>query len=389
VIVMSQFSLYLHLPYCPSKCPYCDFNSYAATQWPEAEYTSALIAELRHYATLPPWRGEVGTIFFGGGTPSLFRPESIAAVLRAVESLWPSPQWQAAISPEVTLEANPGTVTIEKLRGFREAGVNRVSFGVQSFHPAHLKTLGRVHDEHEAVAALEFARAAGFDDLNLDLIFAIPEQTPEQWERDLQTAISLGPDHLSAYNLTFEEGTAFHAQRAKGLLRPAAEEFEVAMFTRAQHILGAAGYEHYEISNYARSGRICRHNLNYWRGGSYLGVGAGAHSFAIEPEPGVRWNNERSPAVYLQKIAAHRQARVSEETLTSSQARGEFVFLNLRVRDGFEGLTFERRFGCGFLGAFPHAASLERDGLLLHDGDSWRLSERGLLLADSVFATFL
>jgi putative oxygen-independent coproporphyrinogen III oxidase len=381
---MRRFSLYIHIPYCHSKCPYCDFNSYAATQWPEAQYTAALIAELQHYAAQPAWQGAIQTIFFGGGTPSLFAPESIAKVLEAVQRLW-----ALNSSVEITLEANPGTVTREKLLGFRAAGVNRISFGVQSFHPHHLARLGRIHSAEEATAAIELARGAGFDNLNLDLIFAIPGQTLEEWQADLRTAVTLAPDHISAYNLTFEEGTAFHAMRVRGQLRPAAEEVEVAMFTQTQEILGASGHAQYEISNYARAGRECRHNLNYWRGGAYLGAGAGAHSFTHLPAPGTRWGNEKNPNRYMQQVSDTGHARASEESLAESQARGEFVFLGLRLRGGFDAGEFADRFGDDFISAFPHAEQLRRDGLLVPSGSRWRLTDRGLMVADSVFATFL
>ncbi|HUI25273.1 MAG TPA: radical SAM family heme chaperone HemW [Candidatus Kryptonia bacterium] len=405
---MHPFSLYLHIPYCHSKCPYCDFNSHAATRWPETEYVGALIAELEHYATQPEWRGGIQTIFFGGGTPSLFAPDSIATVLEAVWRLWPQDSRQRAVgsgqlqdaltadcplptaySPEVTLEANPGTIALDKLRGFRDAGINRISFGVQSFHPHHLSTLGRIHSADEAIVAIESARRAGFDNLNLDLIFAVPGQTLDEWEADLRTAIALSPDHISAYNLTFEEGTAFHAMRAKGQLVQAPEEIEVAMFTGTRELLATAGYAPYEISNFARPQRECRHNLNYWRGGGYLGVGAGAHSFSRTPTSGRRWSNEKNPALYIHRVAQHAHARSSEETLAAPQAQGEFVFLNLRLRDGFAARDFTNRFGVDFIEAFPHAATLRQDGLLVSTDAHWRLSERGLLLADSVFATFL
>ncbi|HVN87478.1 MAG TPA: radical SAM family heme chaperone HemW [Candidatus Binatia bacterium] len=406
---MAVYSLYVHIPYCQSKCPYCDFNSYAAARWPERTYVDALIAEFEHYTEQPEWRGVVETIFFGGGTPSLFAPESIARVLEAVRRLWPEDSTQRAVgsrqSPdsdpaanchlppadsfEITLEANPGTITLDKLRGFRDAGINRISFGVQSFQPRHLATLGRIHSGNEAMAAVELARRAGFDNLNLDLIFAVPGQTLDEWESDLRAAIALSPDHISAYNLTFEEGTAFHAMRAKGQLRQAPEEIEVAMFTRTREVLAAAGYAPYEISNFARRGRECRHNLNYWCGGSYLGVGAGAHSFAGTAQPGRRWSNERNPTVYLERVAQYGHARAFEETLALAQARGEFVFLNLRLRSGFRAADFASRFGIEFLSAFPHASALQADGLLQLRDEAWQLSERGLLLADSVFATFL
>ena len=382
---VTAFSLYLHIPYCDSKCPYCDFNSYAVRQWPERAYADALIAEMTAAAAQPAWAGHsVQTIFFGGGTPSLFAPATIAELLAAARRLWP-----VADAAETTLEANPGTVDEAKLHGLRTAGINRISFGVQSFHDQHLKTLGRIHNAAAAVAAIEAARAAGFDNLNLDLIFAVPGQTGAQWEADLRAALALAPEHISAYGLTYEEGTAFHAQRRSGALKPLAEEAEVAMFTRTRALLAAHGYAAYEVSNFARDGRVCAHNLNYWRAGAYLGVGAGAHSFAAQPAPGRRWGNEKSPVRYIERASARGDARASEEQLTLEQARGEFAFLGLRCSDGFAVADFAARFGCDPATAFAHLDRLARDGLVRLADGRCRLTERGLMVADSVFATFL
>jgi putative oxygen-independent coproporphyrinogen III oxidase len=382
---VAAFSLYLHIPYCDSKCPYCDFNSYAAKRWPERAYADALIAELRAAAPRPEWAGRtLRTIFFGGGTPSLFAPATIAGLLAAARDLWP-----IADTAEITLEANPGTVDADKLRGLRTAGINRISFGVQSFHAHHLKTLGRIHSGDDAIAAIRAARAAGFENLNLDLIFAVPGQTPDEWEADLRTAVDLAPDHISAYGLTYEEGTAFHAQRRSGALTPLPEEAEVAMFTRTRAVLGAHGYAPYEISNFARPGRACAHNLNYWRAGAYLGVGAGAHSFADSPAPGRRWGDEKSPVRYIERATASGDARASEELLTPEQARGEFAFLNLRCSDGFAVADFVDRFGSDPRDAFSHLDGLARDGLARLVDGRWSLTARGLMVADSVFATFL
>jgi len=316
----------------------------------------------------------------------LFAPASIGSLVETLFELWPE---RADADVEVTMEANPGTVDAARLAGFRGAGVNRISFGVQSFQPRHLEQLGRIHDAEQAMRAIADARAGGFENVNLDLIFAVPGQTLEEWESDLSAATELGTDHISAYNLTFEEGTPFEAMRRKGALRPLSEEIEVAMFTRTRELLAEAGFAQYEISNYAQPGRDCRHNLNYWRGGDYLGVGAGAHSFSHRPFPGARWGNQKLPAVYLERIGANGRARANEESLSLTQAQGEFVFLSLRLRDGFDESSFRERFGVPFGQAFPHVPALERDGLLEQDERGWRLTERGLLVADSVFATFL
>jgi oxygen-independent coproporphyrinogen-3 oxidase len=390
---MTRFSLYIHIPYCQAKCPYCDFNSHAAMQWPEAEYVATLAAELGHYAGSSSWRGgQIATIFFGGGTPSLFSAHSIGSILETVRA-----HWAVAADAEVTLEANPGTVELMKLEGLRSRGVNRVSFGVQSFHPHHLQRLGRIHGPGEAIAAVRAARQAGFENVNVDLIFALPEQTLTEWEADLEQACALGPDHVSAYNLTYEEGTAFHQWRARGRLRQLPEEVEAAMLERARKLLGAAGYQQYEISNYARPGRACRHNLNYWHSGPYLGVGAGAHSYSgvsdgrapADGKFGQRWSNVKGPTVYMQLVATIGHARVTTETLDARQARGEFVFLALRCHTGLSATAFRERFGADFTDPFPHVEELRRDGLLSFASGHWRLTERGRLLADSIFATFL
>jgi oxygen-independent coproporphyrinogen-3 oxidase len=386
---MSRFSLYIHIPYCQSKCPYCDFNSYAAEHWPEGRYVEALCAELDHYAQYAPWRsGEIGTIFFGGGTPSLFAPASIERVLAAVTR-----RWSVSADAEITLEANPGTISLDTLCGFRDAGINRLSFGVQSFHPHHLRALGRIHSGGDALNAVGWARGAGFDNVNVDLIFALPHQTLAEWESDLAQAIVLRPDHISAYNLTYEEGTPFHKLRSQGVLRSLPEEIEATMFTRTQEILGAAGFEQYEISNYARPGRACRHNLNYWQSGDYLGVGAGAHSYARAGASGSRWSNEKIPNRYVDAVVRapdkSADARSATELLDERQARGEFVFLGLRCRAGFLATAFRERFGDDLVAAFPHAADLEKEGFLQCADGRWELTARGLMLADSVFATFL
>ncbi|MFQ5666378.1 MAG: radical SAM family heme chaperone HemW [Candidatus Binatia bacterium] len=392
---MGTFGLYIHIPYCRAKCPYCDFNSYAAQRWPEQAYVAALCDELSHYAALAKWRGgRVSTVFFGGGTPSLFSARSIRRILTRVSELW-------ELSPlaETTLEANPGTVSLGKLSALRAAGVNRVSFGIQSFTPRHLRTLGRIHSGEDAVAAVQLARAAGFADVSIDLIFALPQQTLAEWEGDLRQGCALRPDHISAYNLTYEPGTPFHTLRARGALRELPEEIEVAMFLRTRALLAAAGYQQYEISNYARPGFACRHNLNYWRSGDYLGVGAGAHSYTAAPCGrrighseavwGWRWSNERLPDRYLRAVRENGQGRSTEETLDERQARGEFVFLGLRCREGFAATEFRQRFGAAFPAAFPHVYDLCAQGLLRDADERWRLTTRGFLVADSVFATFL
>jgi oxygen-independent coproporphyrinogen III oxidase len=378
------FSLYVHIPYCLVKCPYCDFNVYAAKRWPEEQYVDALCAEFRHYVTQPPWRGqEIETIYFGGGTPSLFAPASIARFLKCVADYC-----HIAPQAEITLEADPASVSYEKLVGYHTIGINRLSFGVQSFQPELLKTLGRLHTVDDVHNSLSWVRAVRFRNLSLDLIFAVPGQTLDMLADDLSQTVAYSPAHLSTYCLTYEERTPFFSMREKGRLRPVSEDDEVGMYALVQERCKRAGYDHYEISSFARPGFTSRHNANYWRGVNYLGLGAGAHSYANEPGWGKRWSNERHPRRYMDRVLTNGAARSGEETLTREQAIGEFMFLHLRQLDGLLPADFTGRFGVGLHETFPHVGTLVADGLLTREEGRLRLSERGLFLADSVFASF-
>jgi oxygen-independent coproporphyrinogen-3 oxidase len=381
-----SFSLYIHIPWCQSKCPYCDFNSHAAAVWPEDEYVRALIAEMDRRAEDAVWRKKaLRTIFFGGGTPSLFEPRSIGRILDAAQRLF-----GLEADAEITLEANPGTVDGAKLAGMRAAGVNRISFGAQSFNPAILKFLGRIHSADETREAARGAHRAGFERINLDLIFAVPGQTVADVRKDIKEVAALGPDHISAYNLTFEEGTAFFAEMKRGRITPLPNDDQAMMFEVVREEIPGRGYPMYEISNYAVQGHEARHNLTYWRGGSYLGIGAGAHSFAREGAGGRRWWNEKIPARYIAAVQARGLAEAGNETVGAEVAAGEFVFLNLRLREGFALEDFAARFGVSFDDRFGKRSSILFDAkLLVREGGRIRLSERGLELADSVFAEFV
>ncbi|HXD91180.1 MAG TPA: radical SAM family heme chaperone HemW, partial [Candidatus Binataceae bacterium] len=250
------FSLYVHIPYCHAKCPYCDFNSHAASSWPEADYTKALITEMRRRSVDPAWGGDrIKTIFFGGGTPSLFDPRSIAEIIEAADAIF-----RIESDAEITLEANPGTVEAAKMAGFRGAGVNRISMGAQSFNPAILKFLGRIHSVDETRAAAHAVHRAGFTRFNLDLIFAVPGQTVDGLLYDIDQIVALEPDHVSAYNLTFEEGTVFFADLKRGRIRALPEDDQAAMYATVRAELPRRGYPMYEISNYASPGHEARHN---------------------------------------------------------------------------------------------------------------------------------
>jgi oxygen-independent coproporphyrinogen-3 oxidase len=381
-----SFSLYVHIPWCQSKCPYCDFNSHAAASWPEEQYSGALISELEHRASTAPYAGErIRTIFLGGGTPSLFDPKSIGSIIDAANRIC-----GIEADAEITLEANPGTVDLAKLSGMRAAGVNRISFGAQSFNAATLKFLGRIHSADETRAAAKMAHRAGFERLNLDLIFSVPGQTVADVLFDIESVAALEPDHISAYNLTFEEGTAFFTDLKRGRIKQLATDDQAAMYQTVREEIPRRGYAMYEISNYAAPGHEARHNLTYWRGQTYLGIGAGAHSYAGDGRGGRRWWNEKLPSRYIAAIEERGIAEAGAETCDEATAQSEFVFLNLRLRDGFALADFHERFGRNFECIFGAVATpLFNNGLLMLERERIKLTDRGLEMADSVFAEFV
>lgn len=383
-----SFSLYVHIPYCLVKCPYCDFNAYGGRSWPEERYLDALCAELLSTVAQPVWTDgkqnkQIETIYFGGGTPSLFAPASIDRFLMLVSKLC-----HLAPELEITLEADPASISKKTLREFRAIGVNRLSLGVQSFQAILLRTLGRLHTPEDALQAIGWAREAGFSNLNIDIMFAVPGQTAGLLAGDLSQAFLCVPEHISIYNLTYEERTPFFSQRKKGELQPVAEDTEVGMYGQIQAACRAFNYEHYEISNFARSGFFSQHNTRYWTGESYLGLGAGAHSFVREPEWGMRWSNEKNPQAYMDKALLYGSTRSFEETLTQDQAIGEFLFLNFRQLRGFDPHAFTERFGMNLQDTFPQVIDFIAEGLLQEDAGRLKLTSEGLLIADTIFATF-
>jgi oxygen-independent coproporphyrinogen-3 oxidase len=384
----TPFSLYIHIPYCISKCPYCDFNSHVVAEIPETAYVDALVSELEHYGMTGEWRERtVQSVFFGGGTPSMFRPQSIGKLLAWVAATFP-----INLDCEITLEANPGTVDSRNFRGYRDAGVNRISVGVQSFQPRLLKFLGRAHGADEARQALRVVRDAGFDNFSFDLIYASPGQTIEELEADLEAALEFQPPHLSAYNLTFEEGTPFHHEYRAGRMVSLDEDVEVAMAESIERKLSAAGLQRYEISNYARRGWHSRHNVNYWRSGDYLGVGAGAHSYRADDKEsarGRRWSNEKNPGRYMAQAMESGTGVVTTETLNGMQAAGEFLFLGLRMTEGILVHRFAERFGKTPGEMYPKIRDWIEDGLLEETADHLRLTPRGLLVANSIFVELM
>jgi len=331
---LPPLSLYIHFPWCVQKCPYCDFNSHPLrAELPEERYIDALLADLEQ--DLPRvWGRPVRTVFLGGGTPSLFSPAAIDRLLSGVRARLP-----LAADAEITLEANPGTVELGRFRGYRDAGVSRLSIGIQSFDPEQLRILGRIHGRDEALAAARAAREAGFDNFNLDLMFGLPGQTPEQALTDVRTALALAPTHLSLYQLTLEPQTPFHARPPANL--PDDDALAI-MQESLQREVASAGFAQYEVSAYARAGRECRHNRNYWQFGDYLGIGAGAHAKITDALGITRLAKRKQPQDYL--AHAGTAAAIGEERrLDPKDAIFEFMLNALRLTQGVPAALFRER----------------------------------------------
>jgi oxygen-independent coproporphyrinogen-3 oxidase len=371
-------SIYVHVPFCARKCLYCDFYSIEDLGAVDA-FLEALDREiaLARAAARPP----VQTVFLGGGTPSLLAPAQIARILDALAGAF-------ALAPdaEVTLEANPGTVTPQTLRAYRTAGVNRLSLGVQSFADEALRALGRIHSAAEARAAIGAARGAGFANLGLDLIYAIPGQTPEAWEATLQEAVGFAPEHLSPYALTIERHTPLGRLVGAGRMRPSPDALEVRMFERTMELLEVHGYEHYEVSNYARPGFHCRHNLVYWRHENYMGFGPAAHSFRLAPDSrsGHRWWNVADLPAYVERLGRGEPPDAGEERLGPAELLAERIFLGLRD-GGLDVGDLRRRLGYDLLVERGELIrELLGEGRLERDGDLLRLTRTGYPVCDEI-----
>lgn len=373
-------ALYIHIPWCIRKCPYCDFNSHqAASHLPEKQYVQALLKDLSQ--ELPfIWGRRLESIFIGGGTPSLFSAESIDELLAGIRALLP---FRPNI--EVTLEANPGTFEQEKFKDFRAAGINRLSVGIQSFNPRQLQALGRVHNQAEALKAAELASYAGFDNFNLDLMFGLPQQTIEEALADLQQAIHLKPTHLSWYQLTLEPNTLFYKHPP---LLPD-DDLLVDIQEAGQALLQQAAYTHYEVSAYAQAGRECRHNLNYWQFGDYLGIGAGAHGKISDALGQVtRHQKYRQPAQYLQQVDLG-QARSDTQTLSPTDLKFEFMLNALRLKSGFDLALFTERTGLAAETLQAPLAFAEQQGWLTTQQNQIKTTELGWQFLNTVIQLFL
>ena len=375
-------TLYVHMPWCVRKCPYCDFNSHQLkSAKPSVRYIDALLADLE--AELPLLGSRpIEAVFFGGGTPSLFAPEEFARLLAGVRQ-----RCVLADGAEVTLEANPGTIERGRFAGYRAAGINRVSLGAQSFAPHALERLGRIHAPRDTLAAVEELRAAGIGNFNLDLMYALPGQTFEEALEDIRVACALGPAHISHYQLTLEPGTAFHA-------RPPAlpgEELAFRMQRECQELLAAHGFEQYEVSAYAKRGARCRHNLNYWQFGDYVGIGAGAHGKLSASLPGgvLRTEKPRQPRSY--QAAASACAPVGERRpVAARELPFEFMLNALRLNEGFACGDFECRTGLSMSAVEPELRKAQARSLVeMTDRGGWRASELGFRFLNDLQASFL
>jgi len=323
----SPLAIYLHWPFCRSKCPYCDFNSHVRDGIDTARWTRALVADLDRQAHLAPER-EVVSIFFGGGTPSLMPPETAAVLIERVKSHWP-----VAPDLEITLEANPNSAEAERFAGFAAAGINRLSLGIQSLDPAALKFLGRAHGRDEAIAAIGLARAT-FPRYSFDLIYARPEQELSAWRDELDEALDLAGEHLSLYQLTIEAGTAFATRAARGEFAVPDDDLAAAFFEATQERLAAAGLPGYEISNHARPGAECRHNLAYWRYEDYLGIGPGAHGRVTAAEGRLATRQRRTPEAWLNAVEAHGDGAAETLPIGRDDAIAEMLMMGLRLVEG-------------------------------------------------------
>jgi len=373
------FGVYLHWPFCAAKCPYCDFNSHVRHQPPDqARFAAAFRRELEYFRERTGPR-EVTSIFLGGGTPSLMEPDTVGALLETVAELWTVPN-----GIEITLEANPSSVEASRFRGYRAAGVNRVSMGVQALNDADLRFLGRLHNVAEAKVAIELAREI-FPRLSFDLIYARPGQTIKAWEQELAQAIDLAADHLSLYQLTIEEGTRFHALHAAGKFVMPDADLSADLYAVTQQVTAARGLPAYEISNHARPGAESRHNLVYWRYGEYVGAGPGAHGRFVDGTRRIVTFTEKMPETWANLVEANGNGITGGETLSRSEEADEFLMMGLRLTEGIDLVRYEAMSGRPL--SSPRIAVLQDEGLVEPIGNSrLRATPTGMIVLDALVA---
>ncbi|KEQ27143.1 radical SAM family heme chaperone HemW [Paenibacillus tyrfis] len=373
-------AVYIHIPFCTNKCHYCDFNSYVLKGQPVMDYLDALEREMeRTVQAVPP--GEIETIFVGGGTPTVLTPEQMEVFLRRVRAYFPD--WSPQL--EFTMEANPGTTDLEKLQAMKEGGVNRISFGVQSFDNGLLEGIGRIHNTDDVYRSLENARKAGFTNLSIDLMFGLPKQTKAVMEATLKEALALDLPHYSIYSLKVEENTLFHTLYERGQLPLPEEDEEIGMFLLIMERLRAAGYGQYEISNFARVGYESRHNAMYWRNQSYYGLGAGAHGYVH----GQRHVNIKGVQPYIDATRSGLPL-LEKNAVEIHEAMEDFMMVGLRMLGGVRKADFNEQFGIELDDVFGHVLQRQCSlGLLEASTGGYKLTERGVLLGNEVFGEFL
>jgi oxygen-independent coproporphyrinogen-3 oxidase len=373
--------LYLHIPFCLRKCPYCDFFSQVSNQDNIQQYVSLLTSHIKQ-AACKGWAHPVETIYFGGGTPSLLTPQQVALILNSIQQ-----NFSVSSNVEVSLEANPGTVSLESLTGYHSAGVNRLSLGLQSCCDKQLKQLGRLHSNDESREAITWVRKAGFDNLSLDLMFALPGQNHKELNDEINNFLDFQPDHFSCYGLTAEPGTPLHNQVEQRELILPEEDFYADAFMLIHSRLTEAGYEHYEIANYGKKDFACRHNLNYWQRQPYLGIGAGAHSFFAD-EWGSRWQVPADLNRFRETVENDTEPMQCLESFTRDSALRETIYLALRTRRGVDDTTLSEEFGTTLEESFPEAINQSSSWLVQHNG-RWSFSTEGWLLFDHLILPFL
>ena len=379
---MSGFGIYVHWPFCAAKCPYCDFNSHVRTKIDEAGWIDAIVRELEWTAEQQVAdRPIVETIFFGGGTPSLMQGSSVGRTLDTIARLW-----RTANDVEVTLESNPASADATRFADYRAAGVNRLSLGVQALNDKDLKLLGRLHDVAEAKAALKLAMN-NFERVSLDLIYARPDQTIEAWRRELGEALTFGTDHLSLYQLTIEPATPFFTLYKNGSLHIPDEDLAAELFEATQEMTQAAGRPAYEISNHARPGSEARHNLLYWRYGSYAGVGPGAHGRLDLGGQRIATQTEKLPERWREAVSRNGQGLIEKAVISPNDAAREHLLMNLRLAEGIDLAAYRARWNTA--PAAGRIASLVEQGLLTHSGERLAATPRGRLLLNSVISALV
>jgi putative oxygen-independent coproporphyrinogen III oxidase len=366
-------ALYVHWPFCVSKCPYCDFNSHVRDTIDQEQWRDALLADLAHEAALLPGR-KLSSIFFGGGTPSLMDPRTVEAIIHAATT-----HWVPAADLEITLEANPNSVEAARFADLWKAGVNRLSLGLQSFDDDALRFLGRAHSSREGFAALEIAQK-NFRRVSFDVIYAMPGETESSWSASLAQALSLGTSHLSLYQLTIEPGTRFATMVARGQFEPLDPESAAALYELTDGMTSAAGIASYEISNYARAGQQSRHNLAYWRYGDYAGIGPGAHGRRV----GMRTMRHRKPENFLSAVQRNGHGILEEAVLSRTEAADEALVMGLRLREGVDAGAIAERFGLGPVVDWSRVERLVVSGHLTLDGTRIALTAAGRLLLDHI-----